>query len=265
MLGGKGAPATVAPHAPGGEHVKVGVPPALRVKGVGKRRVLEPVDLHIRPGEVVGLAGLLGSGRTETANLIFGVMRRDSGSIEVSGREARIASPRQAIAAGLGMMPEDRKADGLFLNMSVRDNIAMVVQQRLGLGVGLMRHWRHRKIAREMVQKLAIATPNMRRPVGTLSGGNQQKVLLARWLAVKPRALIMDEPTRGVDVGAKAQIELLVEQLGRAGMAVLFISAELEEVARRCDRVVVLRDRRKVGELDAKGIGEKAIMSLIAD
>jgi simple sugar transport system ATP-binding protein len=262
MLGERGVPAALVSRErdrawPAG-HL------ALRVTGLGKKRVLEPLDLAIRPGEVVGLAGLLGSGRTETANLIFGVARQDSGSVEVGGERLRAPAPRGAIKAGIGMMPEDRKAEGLFLGMSVRDNVAMVVQRQLGLGLGLMRRWRHNVIARKLVQQLGIATPSIRKPVGQLSGGNQQKVLLARWMAVKPRVLIMDEPTRGVDVGAKAQIELLIEQLGRAGMAILFISAELDEVARRCDRIVVLRDRRKVGELNGAAASAKVIMDMIS-
>ncbi len=263
MLGGKGSAAALPVHDRARSSVRTTGHPALRAMGVGKRLLLDPLDITVRPGEVVGLAGLLGSGRTETARLIFGVIRRDTGTVEVDGRPARGRTPRQAIRAGIGLMPEDRKSEGLFLRMSVRDNIAMVVQRRLGFGLGLLRRRRHGAIARKLVEQLAIATPSIHKPVGQLSGGNQQKVLLARWMAVKPRVLIMDEPTRGVDVGAKAQIELLVEQLAKAGMAVLFISAELDEVARRCDRVVVLRDRTCVGELAGEAASVKAIMDLI--
>lgn len=233
----------------------------LEVRDVGKRGAMAPVDLDLSRGEVVGLAGLLGSGRTETARLIFGADRRERGTVRVDGREVRRGSPRSAIAAGIGMTPEDRKAEGLFLRMSVAENIAIVAQRRWGWVVSRRRQ---AALAREMIERLGIRTSGPDQPAGTLSGGNQQKVLLARWMATSPKVLILDEPTRGVDVGAKAQIEGQVETLKRAGVAVLFISAELDEVARRSDRVLVLRDRRAVGELRGPGVPEGEIRRVIA-
>jgi simple sugar transport system ATP-binding protein len=178
-------------------------------------------------------------------------------------------SPREAIAAGIGLSPEDRKAEGLFLSMTIRDNIAMVAQRGLGWRGkwGLVSRREHERLADRFVGQLGIAAASRGSAAGTLSGGNQQKVLLARWLANCPRVLILDEPTRGVDVGGKAQIEELVRELsrGESRMAILFVSAELEEVARRCDRVLVLRDREVVGELRGAEVTESAIMRMVAE
>jgi simple sugar transport system ATP-binding protein len=252
-----------APHAKGAPDAPR---PLLAVRGLTRRGAVGPFDLDIHPSEVVGLAGLLGSGRTEAARLIFGADRPDSGGIELDERPVRPHPPRRAIALGLAMLPEDRKSQGLFEDMSVRDNIVMVVQRRLGrLGrFGLVSHREQQRIAAELVERLGIATPDLDRPVRVLSGGNQQKVILARWLACRPRLLILDEPTRGIDVGAKAQIERWMERLAGDGMAILFISAELDELARRCDRVAVMRDRRKVGELAGEAVTERAMLERIA-
>jgi len=237
--------------------------PILSARGLGRRRAVEPFDLDVRRGEVLGLAGLLGSGRTETARLLFGADRCDSGTLHIGRRKTRLHSPRQAIEHGIAMCPEDRKTDGVFPEMSVRDNIAMVVQRTLSR-LGIVSRGAHLRIAQAFVKQLGIVTPDLDRPLKMLSGGNQQKVILARWLAGAPRVLILDEPTRGIDVGAKVEIERLVERLAGDGMAVVFISSELEEVVRCSHRLAVLRDRKKVLELAGDEISEKAVMIVIA-
>lgn len=235
----------------------------LSATGVGRSGTLQPLDVRIDAGEVVGLAGLLGSGRSELARLLFGLEPADSGKTEIDGRPAKLTSPRRAIACGLGFCPEDRKADGIVPELSVRENIILALQARRGWLRPLSRRAQVR-LARHYSQALSIATPDAEKPVGQLSGGNQQKVILARWLAAQPRLLILDEPTRGIDIGAKAEIEKLVATLCAEGMAILFISSELEEVVRNCQRVLVLRDRAKVGELAGDEIDLPAIMQRIA-
>jgi simple sugar transport system ATP-binding protein len=237
--------------------------PLLRARKLGRRGSLSPVDLRIGRGEVVGLAGLLGSGRTELARLLFGIDRADSGVVEIEGRTARLTSPRQAIARGLGFCPEDRKTEGLLPALSVRENIILALQAGRGWWRALSRR-AQQSLADHYIQALGIATPDAEKPVSQLSGGNQQKVILARWLASRPRLLILDEPTRGIDVGAKAEIEKLVADLSREGIAILFISSELEEVVRNCHRVAVLRDRAKVGELADEAVQLGSIMQMIA-
>ncbi|MBU0639812.1 MAG: sugar ABC transporter ATP-binding protein [Planctomycetes bacterium] len=237
--------------------------PVVAAHGLGRRGAVEPFDLEVRRGEVLGLAGLLGSGRTEAARLLFGADRADTGRVTFGRRPTRLRTPRHAIAAGMALCPEDRQTDGLFPEMSVRANIALVVQRTLSR-FGIVSRRVHERIAHEFVRKLAIATPDVDRPVRNLSGGNQQKVILARWLACHPELLILDEPTRGIDVGTKAEVERLIERLAGDGMAILFISSELEEVVRRSQRVLVLRDRRVVGELAGERITERQIMNMIA-
>jgi monosaccharide-transporting ATPase len=244
-------------------------PPLLRIRGLGRRGAIAPFDADIRQGEVLGLAGLLGSGRTEAARLIFGAERADTGRVEMDGKPLR-PHPRRSIRAGQGFCPEDRKAEGLIPGMSIRQNIMLVLQRRLGR-LGLISRRRQQKIAADLASRLGLSTTDLDRPVGTLSGGNQQKVILARWLAAAPRLLILDEPTRGIDVGAKADVERLIADLsspagGAKGGAVsiLFISAELDEVARRSTRILVLRDRRVVGELRGPDLTEHTIMRTIA-
>jgi monosaccharide-transporting ATPase len=220
-----------------------------------ERRGVEPFDLTIHEGEVVGFAGLLGSGRTEAARLLFGADHARSGT--VNGTVPR--SPRHAIEQGMAFCPEERKADGIIPDLSVRENIALVVQRKLGF---ILSHEQQTKLAQEFVTKLSIKTPSVEQPVRLLSGGNQQKVILARWLAYQPRLLIVDEPTRGIDVGAKGEIERLIHQLSQKGLAVLFISAALEEVLRISRRIAVFRDRKKVGELSSTTLPE--VMKMIA-
>ncbi len=237
--------------------------PVLSARGIGRRGVLEPLDIELDEGEVLGLAGLLGSGRTECARLIFGADRATEGRMEMDGKPVSVRKPRDAIALGIAMAPEDRKADGIIPEMSVRENIALAVQRTMSRW-GIVSRARHQELAGRFVKQLEIATPHLDQPVRNLSGGNQQKVILARWLAMSPSVLILDEPTRGIDIGAKEEIERLTAELARKGMAVIFISSELEEVVRRCDRVMVLRDRKHVGDLTGKDINENALMQAIA-
>jgi len=238
-------------------------PVLVRARGLGRRGALAPTNLEIRRGEVVGLAGLLGSGRTELARLLFGIDRADTGSLEIDGQPVRLGSPRQAIARGLGLCPEDRQAEGMIPNLSVRENVVLALQARRGWWRRLPGR-RQRELAARFIDALRIANVDPDKRASELSGGNQQKILLARWLAADPRLLILDEPTRGIDVGAKAEIERLIQQLCRQGLAVLFTSCALEEVARNAHRVLVLRERRKVGELTGPQVSLSAILHLIA-
>jgi galactofuranose transport system ATP-binding protein len=236
--------------------------PVLEARGLGRRGQLQPVDLALRAGEIVGVGGLLGSGRTELARLLFGLDRSDSGTLQVDGVEVRWDSPAQAIRHGLAMCPEERKFDGIVADLSVRENIVLALQARMGLWPYLSRA-KQRALAERYVQALGIKTPEVDTPIAQLSGGNQQKAVLARWLATEPRLLILDEPTRGIDVAAKQEIMDQILALARDGMAVLFISSEIDEVVRVADRIVVLRDRAKVGELPGSS-SEQAVYHLIA-
>ncbi|MGA8660535.1 MAG: sugar ABC transporter ATP-binding protein [Chthoniobacterales bacterium] len=237
--------------------------PMLEARALGRKGSVQPLDLSIRPGEVVGLAGLLGSGRTEIARLLFGVDRPDQGTIVLKDRAVRFNSPRAAIRHHIALTPEDRKVAGIIPSLTVRENIVLALQASRG-------SWRRlavseqEKLADRFIQSLDIKTPSREQIVRNLSGGNQQKVLLARWLATEPKLFILDEPTRGIDVGAKAEVEKLIQSLRQEGLAVLFISSELEEIVRQSQRVVVLRDRRKVGELTEAEISEEAIVESIA-
>jgi len=235
----------------------------VQAKGLGRRGSVAPFDLTIRTGEVVGLAGLLGSGRTEMARLLFGLDRADAGQIEVDGRTAALNSPRAAIAHRFGFCPEDRKAQAIIPDLSVRENIVLALQASRGW-IRKIPAPQQQQLAGNYIKSLGIATSDAEKPIKLLSGGNQQKAVLARWLASQPRLLILDEPTRGIDVGAKAEIERLIARLCGDGMAIVFISSELEEVVRDSHRVVVLRDRRKVCELTGGEIELAAIMKAIA-
>ena len=236
--------------------------PLLQARGIARRGTLQPVDLEIGAGEVLGLAGLLGSGRTELARLLFGMDKADAGELHVGGQPVRLDQPAQAIALGLAMCPEERKAEGIVADLSVRENIALALQARMGLRKHLSRR-RQQEIAEGYIRALGIKTADAETPIAQLSGGNQQKALLARWLATEPRLLILDEPTRGIDVGAKQEIMDEILRLARKGVAVLFISSELDEVSRLSDRIAVMRGRRKVAELPG-GTDEKTIGAHIA-
>ena len=233
------------------------------LREVGRRGSIKPLSLNIAKGEILGLSGLLGSGRTETARLIFGIDHPDTGEIRVDGQSARIGSPRAAIAQRFGFCPEDRKVEGIIPNLSVRENIVLALQSSKGWTRYVGRP-RQLELAGQFIKALNIVTPSPEQPVRLLSGGNQQKVILARWLASHPRLLLLDEPTRGIDVGAKLEIEKLMAKLTAEGMAILFISSDLEEMVRNSQRVVVLRDRQKVAELGPGQISEQSIMHAIA-
>ena len=235
----------------------------LEATGIGRRGLLNPMDLTIASGEVVGLAGLLGSGRSETAKLLFGIEKRDSGEVRMQGKPALIDSPRRAVRNGLAFSSEDRKSEGIIPHLSVRENLILAMQASRGVLRLLSRNEQH-ALAEHYIRALNIKTPSPETPIQNLSGGNQQKVLLGRWLALQPKLIMLDEPTRGIDVGAKAEIEKLVHSLRAKGMAVLFISSDLEEIVRTCERVAVLRDRSKVGELTGAEVQPGRIMNMIA-
>ena len=231
-------------------------------RNLGKRGVVYPSDIQVKKGEVVGFAGLLGCGRTETARLIFGIDKPDNVDVEIQGKKAKINSPPDAISKGLGFCPEDRKTDGIVANLTVRENIILALQGRYGL-FNKISHAKQVEIANEYIKILSIATPSCEQLVGNLSGGNQQKVIVARWLATNPEFLLLDEPTRGIDVGAKVEIMDIVVDLARKGKAILFISSELDEVVRCSDRILVFRDRRLVNEVN-ENLSTSSIMEAIA-
>ncbi len=231
-------------------------------RGLARRGSLQPVDLQVRAGEVLGLGGLLGSGRTELARLLFGLDRADRGELRIGDAAADLRHPADAVARGLALCPEERKTEGIVAGLSVRENIVLALQARMGWRRFLPRA-RQDEMAKRYVALLGIRTGSIETPVGALSGGNQQKVVLARWLATQPRLLILDEPTRGIDVAAKQEIMAEVLRLAREGMAVLFISAEIEELTRLSDRIAVMRERHKAGELPAGSDGQQ-VLDLIA-
>lgn len=235
----------------------------VEVQGLGRKGALAPMDFHIRQGELLGLAGLLGSGRTELARLLFGADKADTGSIRVKGRERNFAVPRDAIGADIGFCSEDRKHEGAILSLSVRENIILALQARTGL-LRAIPFKRQQALADEYVKALGIKTASIETPIGSLSGGNQQKALLARWLVTNPAMLILDEPTRGIDVRAKQEIMSYVSKLCRKGMAILFISSELPEVLRCSDRIVVMRDRKACGEYARGELDDSSVLQVIA-
>ncbi|MGV8950987.1 MAG: sugar ABC transporter ATP-binding protein [Cypionkella sp.] len=238
--------------------------PRITFSGIGKAGKVAPFDLTLHEGEVVGVAGLLGSGRTEMARLMFGVDTADTGRVEIGGKTVTLSNPVQAVAAGLGFCPEDRKLDGIFADLSVRENIIIALQAKLGWYRALNRD-EQMDIAGRYADALDIRAANHDMPVKLLSGGNQQKVILARWLAIDPSVLILDEPTRGIDVGAHAEIVRTINRLRDDGLALLVISSELDEVVAYSDRVVVMRDRAMVAELTGDDIAPDAIVRAIAD
>jgi simple sugar transport system ATP-binding protein len=234
----------------------------LEAHGLGLTGAIEPFDLKLHAGEVVGLAGLLGSGRTEIAGLLFGIDKPDSGTVLVNGKSVRDHSPLGSIERGVALCPEDRKAEGIVDDLTVRENIALALQASRGWFKYLSMQQQY-EITNKYIKLLNIATPSADQLVKNLSGGNQQKVILARWLATNPQVLILDEPTRGIDVGTKAEIQKLVLSLAEEGKACVFISSELEEVLRTSHRIVVLREREKVAEFVGE-VDEKAFIHAIA-
>ncbi|MFE0730145.1 sugar ABC transporter ATP-binding protein [Streptomyces antibioticus] len=246
-----------------GDHAAADTEPVLSAKDVTVPHQLHGVSLSIRPGEVVGLGGLLGSGRTETAKTIAGALPARSGGITVAGVPLRAGSTPAAIRAGISLLPEDRKSEGIVPGLSVRENIALAVLPRLSR-FGLVSEAQVDRVVDTFIARLRIKATSPHQKVGELSGGNQQKVLLARWLAMNPKVLLLDEPTRGIDVGAKAEVQKLVDELAADGLGVLLISSDLEELIEGSDRVVVLKDGAVVGELTGDDVTEDKLMRTIA-
>ena len=238
--------------------------PLLEVQELAVSGSLQPTSLCVRRGEAVGLAGLLGSGRSEVCRAVFGVDRKTSGTLKVNDAEKHFLQPADAISEGLALCPEDRKTSGIVGPLSIRENIALALQARRGWWRPISRVEQER-LAQRFIRELQIATPDAEKPIEQLSGGNQQKVILARWLATSPQLLVLDEPTRGVDIGAHAEILKLIRQFCRDGMSLLVTSSELDELVAFSDRVAVMRDRRKVAEIEGDDITEGNIMRAIAE
>ena len=232
----------------------------LRVSGLNSHWHRD-VSFRVNAGEVVGFAGLIGAGRTELAKVVFGELPKTSGRILLEGREVTIRRPDDAIAKGIGFAPEDRKREGLILIRSVLENSSLAILPRLSRFHFVRRHM-ERAIASEYVHKLRVRTPSLEQEAGKLSGGNQQKVVLARWLAAKPKVLILDEPTRGIDVGAKAEIYRLIDDLAGQGLGIMFISSELPEILGLSDRIYVMQNGRITGELSRAEASEEAVLAL---
>ena len=222
-----------------------------------------PFDFHIRKGEVNGFTGLLGSGRSESVRAIFGADRVTGGTVKMDGKTVRVSKPHDAMKAGIGYLPEDRKRDGIIADLSVRENIILALQVMKGFFHPMNRK-EMEQFADEYIKTLQIKTASQDTPVGSLSGGNQQKVILARWLLTHPEYLILDEPTRGIDVGTKLEIQKLVLKLAEDNVSVTFISSEIEEMLRVCSRLIVMRDRKIVGELTGDELTQATVMKTIA-
>ena len=236
----------------------------VRLSVIGLRTERFPqheVGFSLRAGEVVGLAGLVGAGRTEILRAVFGVDRAVAGSVAIDGKPLPLGHPRRAIDAGLALVPEDRKGEGIVLDLEVRDNLAMPGLHKLQVA-GFVNERAISRLSALMQEKLSIVASSEHQPVGQLSGGNQQKVAIAKWLVLQPKVLLLDEPTRGVDVGAKAEIYEVIETLAAKGASVLFVSSELEEILRISDRVLVMHDGRLEGELTRDQLSEQEIMRL---
>jgi ribose transport system ATP-binding protein len=235
-------------------------PVVLDVRALSKRGLLKDISFSLRRGEILGLAGLVGAGRTELARTIFGDIHPDSGEIFIDGVAVQNRSPRQAIAAGIGLVPEDRKEQGLVLDLTVMSNIGMPLLDTL-TRFGVVSNRRERQLAQRYVKDLAIRTPSVDQKVMYLSGGNQQRVVISKWLATKPKILIVDEPTRGVDIGAKSELHTLLRELAAGGMAILMISSDMPEILAISDRILVMHQGRIAGELSAAVATQEAIMS----
>ncbi|MDX3192205.1 sugar ABC transporter ATP-binding protein [Streptomyces sp. MN03-5084-2B] len=246
-----------------GEEHDVEREPLLEAENLSGLRKLHDVSVSIRPGEVVGLAGLLGSGRSETARAIVGAFPLDGGSVLLAGKPLKRGRIKNAVRAGIALLAEDRKTDGIIPNLSVRENIVLAALPSLS-PFGLVSKAKQDRIVKTFMERLRIKAASPEQKVSELSGGNQQKVLLARWLATGPKVLLLDEPTRGIDVGAKAEVQALIGELAREGLGVLLISSELEELIDGSDRVVVLRDGSVAGELTGDRITEENVLTAIA-
>lgn len=234
-----------------------------RMEDIGQGTRLNGIGITIKKGEVVGLAGLLGSGRTELAKVLFGATVPDSGKIIWMDKEQKFKHPMDAIKQGMGFCTEDRKVEGILPHLSVRENLTIALLPQISK-YGVISRKKQIEITDQYIKRLGIKTPNQNQSIRTLSGGNQQKVLLARWMCMNPQLIIMDEPTRGIDVGAKAEIEEVIQELSGNGISILMISSEIAELERNCDRVIVMREGRKMGELNGDDINQDIIMERIA-
>lgn len=237
--------------------------PVIEAEGLGRKGSIRPFDFTIHKGEVVGFTGLLGSGRSELVRAIYGADKPDSGKLKVGGKEVKISSPIDAMKLGMAYLPEDRKKDGILADLSVRENIIIALQAKRGMFHPMSRK-EMEEAADKYIDMLQIKTASRETPIKSLSGGNQQKVIIGRWLLTEPDFLILDEPTRGIDIGTKTEIQKLVLNLADEGMAVAFISSEVEEMLRTCSRMAVLRDGKKVGELSGDELSQEGIMKAIA-
>ena len=237
--------------------------PVIEAKGLSHKGTIKPFDMTINKGEVVGFTGLLGSGRSELVRAIYGADKADSGKLKVNGKEVKIHAPIDAMKLGMAYLPEDRKKDGIIADLSVRENIIIALQAKKGMFHPMSRKEMD-EAADKYIKMLQIKTASRETPIKSLSGGNQQKVIIGRWLLTNPDFLILDEPTRGIDIGTKTEIQKLVLDLADQGMAVAFISSEVEEMLRTCSRMAVMRDGKKVGEISGDELSQEGIMKAIA-
>ena len=237
--------------------------PVIEAKGISHKGTIKPFDLTINKGEVIGLTGLLGSGRSELVRAIYGADKAETGTLKVKGKEAKINSPLDAMKLGMAYLPEDRKAEGIIADLSVRENIIIALQAKRGMFHPLSKK-EMEEAADKYIKLLQIKTASRETPIKSLSGGNQQKVIIGRWLLTNPDFLILDEPTRGIDIGTKTEIQKLVLDLADQGMSVAFISSEVEEMLRTCSRMAVMRDGKKVGEISGDELSQEGIMKAIA-
>ncbi|MDO5519869.1 MAG: sugar ABC transporter ATP-binding protein [bacterium] len=235
----------------------------IEATGLGHTGTIKPFDITFHKGEVVGLTGLLGSGRSELVRAIYGADKADSGQLKVNGKTVKINTPLDAMMHGMAYLPEDRKRDGIIADLSVRENIIIAMQAKRGM-FHLMSRKEMEEAADRFIDLLQIKTASRETPIKSLSGGNQQKVIIGRWLLTNPEYLILDEPTRGIDIGTKTEIQKLVLQLADEGKAITFISSEIEEMLRTCTRMAVLRDGKKVGEVEGDDLTQEKIMETIA-
>jgi ABC-type sugar transport system ATPase subunit len=235
--------------------------PVLEVRNLSGPNGVRNVSLSVRKGEIVGLAGLIGAGRTELVRLICGADRRSAGTVLIDGQEVHIGTPADAVAHGIGWVPEDRKQHGLVLNMDIKQNTTLAILRRISNRLGAVRSKTERAIAADYRNRLSIATSDLSKTVKFLSGGNQQKVVLAKWLSTQPKILIMDEPTRGIDIGAKAEFHALMSQLAQQGIGILMISSEMPEILGMSDRVIVMCQGRVTDEYKRGQFSQVDIMT----
>jgi rhamnose transport system ATP-binding protein len=241
------------------EQTEIG-PPLLKIERLHRETVFSDVSFEVHQGEIVGLAGLVGAGRTEVARAIFGIDKLDGGAVTLAGKRVHFDSPRAAVRAGLAYVPEDRQAQGLVLPLPISQNITLPLLREMAR-VSVLQPARERSVAEEYTKRLRIRARSVRQPASDLSGGNQQKVVISKWLATKPRVLILDEPTRGIDVGAKVEVHRLMGELAATGLAILMISSELPEVLAMSDRILVMREGRLVAEMKGSTATQESVMS----